>query len=297
MVDGSTQHTMIRAKLALMIACILWGAAYVVIHYAAAYYPPPEMAVLRFVSAALVMPCLYFMRSRQNTVTLRDLPRIAALSAIGIFFYNLFLNAGEVMVNGATTSFIKMLGPLISTYLALLIFNEKVSRRVFFALVVGFVGVSLILVADVTHVQMGRGFVYIFIATVCGALYTTLQRHFVTRIDPLQFFAWVIWFATLFSMYWWPVTWQHVQTAPLKPTLWIIFNGVFPAAIGYSLWAYGFSHLRVSQGVIFLYLVPVSSLVIEWFCFHELPSWLTLGGGFMIAMSFFMASRQKKTLS
>lgn len=282
-----------RAHLAVMTCCILWGAAYVIIHFAGTTYPPGDMAALRFISASVAMLCLYFIRTRYNTVGLHDLVGIALLSIIGFVIYNLTLNRGELVVSGGTTSLIKMMSPIIAACLAVWMHKERVTKWTYVALLLGLVGTGFVTIKDMHYHDMRIGLLFIFVSMICGMLFTVMQKPFVRRLDPIQFLACCVWFATLFTIFWWPSMWQHLRHAPLHVTAWVVFNGMGPAAVGYSLWAYGISKLPVSRVVVFLYLSPLSSIVIEWAVFGIRPDNWAFVGGAIIMISLLIVNHQR----
>lgn len=291
--SSNLQAESLHAQCAVTVTSILWGAAYVVIHFSAGYFSPGSMAALRFLSASVAMLFLYFMRTRHNTIAWRDLPSIALLSFLGLVLYNLALNRGEQVIDGGTTSLIKMTSPIIAALLATMIHKERITKWVGAALVLGFVGATLIAANDMGSYELRIGLLFIFIAMFCGLLFTVLQKKIVMRVDPIQFFACAVWCATFFTIFWWPSMWRDVAHAPLRITAWIVFNGVVPAAIGYSLWSYGLSKLPVNRVVVFLYLTPVSSIMIEWIVLNIKPSGLAFIGGTLILGSLMIVNREK----
>src|SRR5689334_22152018 len=76
---------------ACTVAC--WASAFVALRVALRTFPPQEVAVLRFVSAAAALGALALVK-RMPLPALRDLPRFALLGLVGHALYNLALARG-----------------------------------------------------------------------------------------------------------------------------------------------------------------------------------------------------------
>jgi drug/metabolite transporter (DMT)-like permease len=72
---------------------------------------------------------------------------------------------------------------------------------------------------------------------------------------------------------------RQVQTASMEATLSVAYLGIFPAAIGYVLWAYSLSRADVSRVTSTLNLSPILSLVIAFLWLGEVPTVPALIGG------------------
>ncbi|HHE51430.1 MAG TPA: hypothetical protein ENL30_00015 [Candidatus Acetothermia bacterium] len=76
-----------RTLAALAVALVLWASAFTAIRAALVSYGPGELALLRFLTASIVLG-IYAAISRISLPKLRDLPVIALLGILGITGYH-----------------------------------------------------------------------------------------------------------------------------------------------------------------------------------------------------------------
>ena len=253
----TAKSKIISAHIALLVTCILWSSAFVGIRKTVEYYSPENLALLRYLIASLAMFALYFFKSRKNTVRLKDIPALILLGIIGFSIYNITLNIGEIKISSAIASFIMGQIPVISTLLAMLLFKEKIHKYGIIGLSICVFGIAIIAINSVEHLHLGISTLYILIATICGAIFSTLQKPLLKRIDPYQLAAWAIWGGTIFMLFWMPGLIKQIKHIPFNITLWVAYLGIFPGAVGYAAWSYGIAHLPISKAVSYLYAMPI----------------------------------------
>lgn len=289
-----TQRQLLIAKLALIVTCLLWASAFVVIRRAVTAYGPAELGFLRYAIASVVMCFLYFIRTRKNTLTVSDILKSMLLGVVGIGIYTVTLNYGEVYVSSATASFILSQVPVMTAVLAYFLLNERVDKQKFVGLLVSFIGIMIIAAENFSNFHMGLSTVLIIVSAVCGSVFSVMQKPLLERVDPFQFAAWAIWGATLVMAFWAPQTVRQFLHAPVSITWGVVFIGVFPAAIAYALWSFVLIYMPVNKAITYLYSMPLIVLFIAWFTLHEFPSMMNLMGGLVALFGVVIVNFKKK---
>jgi drug/metabolite transporter (DMT)-like permease len=108
-----------------------------------------------------------------------------------------------------------------------------------------------------------------------------LQKRYLRKYGPVHLVAYCIWCGTFFMLVFAPGLLDELRNAPPSATLTIIYMGVFPTAIAYTLWGYVLSRIAISVAVSFIYLVPVLATLMSHFWLGEVLTTRSLLGGFL----------------
>ena len=200
-------------------------------------YGPGQLALLRFGIASVVL-LVYALITRQPLPSPRDLPMMLVLGFLGFFVYHVGLNTGEQVVQAGAASFIIAIVPVFSTLLAVIFLKERPTVLGWVGIGISFGGVALISIGSGAGFKFEPAALLIVIAAVAESIYFVLQKPFLRRYTGLQLTTYTIWTGTLCMLVFLPVLIKQLPVAPLSSTLSIVYLGIFPAALGYVLWAY-----------------------------------------------------------
>ncbi|HZR58427.1 MAG TPA: DMT family transporter [Terriglobales bacterium] len=132
-----------RALLALAAILLLWSSAYAGIRAGLRGYSPSQLALLRFFIASLAL-AVYAATAHFRRLELRDIPGIVLAGAIGITFYNIALNYGEVRVTAGAAGLLIASTPIWTAILAAIALHERLTVAGWIGVFVSFAGVALI---------------------------------------------------------------------------------------------------------------------------------------------------------
>lgn len=291
-------HRIIKGRVyfALFFTILLWSSAFVGIRFTLQSFSPGALGLLRFIFASLTMAFLYWRSANKPPIKYQDKMALMGLGIIGIGLYNYFLNLGEVMVSAAVASFIIGLLPLVTIVLALCFLNERVGRFTWLGVVIAIIGMILL---ALTNTDKGSllGEVSVFIATIMGAIYTTMQRQFLLRLRPLQVTSYIIWGGTVSLLIFLPDLSKELPMAPWAAIGVVMYMGMFPAAIAYLAWSVVIHAMPASKAVVYLYLLPFFSTVLGIVLLNEFPERLAIVGGTLGLLGAYVASKDKSVSS
>lgn len=267
-----------RAYVALGIGLVLWASAYAGIREGLKAYTPAHVALLRYLTAAVVL-AVYALATRMRMPRGRDLLGLAITGAIGISIYNIALNYGELTVPAGVASMLIASAPIMTALLAVIFLQERLTAWGWVGIIVSFAGVATIALAEGGGMRVSPHALLIVAAALAAAIYVVVQKQYLRRYSALQFTVFTLWAGALFLLPFAGGLVTEMRQAPLKPTLAIIYMGIFPAAIAYWAWSYYIAHAPVAKGVSTLYIVPVLAILMAWVLLGEVPGWMSILGG------------------
>jgi drug/metabolite transporter (DMT)-like permease len=265
---------------AAVITVLFWGSAFAGIRAGLVAYSPTHVALLRFLAASLVM-LVYAAFTRMRLPAWKDLPLIFILGLLGFAFYNVALNIGEENIAAGPAALLVQTVPLWTVVMAMLFLKEKLTKWAWLGIFVSFCGVFIIALGKGQGFSLTWGAVLILVAAVASSGYNIIQKRMLSNYRPVEITTYAVWAGTLLLLPFAGGLVGQVQTAPLNATLAVIYLGVFPAALAYTIWAFMLSKMPAGRAASFLYVVPVMAFLVGWAWLGETPKVIDLFGGLL----------------
>lgn len=276
---------------ALFSAVLLWASAFPAIRVSLTAYSPVEVAVLRYLVASVVL-AIYAVNQRMPLPRRQDWPLIGLCGLSGFTLYNVFLNAGELTISAGMASFIISAEIGIIALLARLFYNETLTFAGWVGIILCVAGVAVISLTSNGGLQFSLGALLVFMATLCISVYSVIQKPLLNRYTAIEFTTYAIWAGTLLLVVFAPHAVVAVLSAPVGPTLSVVYMGLFPGVVAYIAWSYVLSKIPASQAGSYLSLIPVAALFLAWLWLREVPSPVALVGGVIVFFGVLMVNRQ-----
>lgn len=168
-----------RQEAVLVLATVIWGATFLIIHIAVQYSGPWFFVGMRFITAGLIS-ALLFARVLKG-LTLKEVMAGAAIGVMIFFGYGL-QTAGLQTVNSSTSAFISALYVPLVPLLQWVVFRKKPGLLTWVGVALAFIG--LVLLADPGSVgfNFGTGELVTVISTLPIALEIILIGWFAGKV-------------------------------------------------------------------------------------------------------------------
>ena len=152
--------------------------------------PPTMMAGFLYLGAGIGMAVMGLVRSRtghgrqETHLSKKDLPYTLGMVALDIAA-PIFLMIGLTRTTAANASLLNNFEIVATSIIALLIFREKIGKKLWIA--IGLITLSSILlsVEDAGSLQFSFGSLFVLLACVCWGLENNCTRN-LSKIDPLE---------------------------------------------------------------------------------------------------------------
>ena len=263
--------------------------------------PPVTIAAIRFLIASLCfIPVALHDRWREAGTEMAQsrraaLPLLAGAGIAGIFGYNVLLNIGQTQVDPATASLIVNVVPVLTFLFCCALGWERFTAHKMLALCICIGGVSIVIVSPLDGgTNWSFWAVLIFGAAICQALYFLIVRRLLDQMAPGILTALSTWIGTVMLLALAGPELMHLDVT-VREAMLLLYLGVGPTAIGFLSWSHVLRTMPASTASSFLFLVPLSSLVIAWLMLDRLPPDVSFIGGIIIITGLWLFHAGKRS--
>ena len=268
----------------IIVAVFFWASSFVGIRAALIEYNPIEIAILRFVISSIV---LLLIAIPDKIISLNK-KRFFHFLPVGVVLAinNILLSYGIRTITAGETTLIVSTSQLFQVLLAFLFLKEKISARFLAGLSLCFLGITIIAFQNTIGFSLNIGVILVLFAAITNAIYFILQKPLLKKYKPQEIISYGIWIATIILLPFGSNVINVIQTVSMNSTLVIVYVGI-AAVIANLCWSNVLSRIEVAKAAIFLYAVPLTTIIIGFLWLDELPTLIScLGGGLILGGVF-----------
>jgi drug/metabolite transporter (DMT)-like permease len=271
----------------IITAVILFSSVFVGVRAALVDYNPIEIAVLRFIVSSLIL-VIIAIPSRIRLPASHDWLSFISLGVV-LFINMVSLNYGMKTITAGEANLVVSTSQLFQVLIAWMFLNETISTRFFVGLVCCFLGVTIIALQNSSGVSFNIGIIFVLIAAITNSIYFTAQKPLLKKYNPLTVISYAFWIATLLLIPFGHSIIDTVSIASIDSTFAVVFIGI-ASLVANIFWSKALSKIKASKAAIFLYTVPVMTIIIGYLYLHELPSLISCFGGTVILGGVFISN-------
>ncbi len=259
---------------------VLWSTGFVAAKTGLEDSGPLTFLTLRFALVTLLMLGVVLVMRPPWPTTWREVAHLAALGLLmqAVYFGGAWISMASG-VGAGTTALIVSMQPILTAVVAGPLLGERIGRRQWLGLAIGFAGVALVVERKLdaglgTPAGMAWSFVALFGITA-SALY---QKRFCPGMDPrtgglVQFVAATAILTPLALLFEdGPPAWTLSFVASL------LYVAVFLSLISTALLTVMIQRGQASRTTSLFFLVPPLAAVFAWIVLGETMSWMAVGG-------------------
>jgi len=285
--------------LLLLLVVLFWSGNFIVARGIQEFIPPLSLSFWRWTLALLIL-IPFSARSflRQKDLMLKHWKIILLLGILGIAGFSTFIYIALHSTTVTNTVLINATNPIFIVIFSWIGFNDRVSWVQIGGIVLSLAGLIWIITrgnpALLATLQFARGDLWTLAAAVCWGLYTVLLRQYPGRTDSIAFLtalftAGLIFLAPLYILEYVSESSIRLNTASVGGVLYL---GIFPSIFAYIFWNGGVKAVGANKAGVFVYLIPVFSIILAFFFFDERfksyhpPGVLLIGLGIFLTTHF-----------
>jgi len=286
----------IWGHLAALFTIVIWGTTFTSTKVLLRSFTPLEILFLRMAIAFLVL-----FIAKPKKLALKDKRHellFAAAGLCGIVIYQILENYSLSFTMVANTSLIVATSPFfIAIVSKIFLKTEKQGYLFYIGFLSAIAGIAVISFSSLAALRINPiGDLFALGSAVSWAFYSILTRQIsVHGYNIVQVTRRVFGYAVLFLL---PILFfsdfrskLDLLVTPVN-VLNVLYLGVLASATCFSAWNYAVKVLGAVRTSVYIYLVPVISVVTSSIVLSETITWLTAGGSILVLLGLFLSERK-----
>lgn len=285
---------LLKGHLVALLTIFLWGITYISTKILLTDFAPLEILLIRFV-IGLVGLFLVYPRFFKFT-SWKEEGALAAAGLLGICLYYLFENIALTFTYASNIGVIVSTSPLFIALIAAALGRQRLTKHFVLGFVASMAGISLIsLNGSGVHINIA-GDVLALLAALIWALYSYVVSYLNTLgHNPVQVTRRTFIYGIIFILPVFFATHGQVKLGLILQSQNLVnflFLGLGASALCFLSWAYAVKKLGTVKTSIYIYLVPVVTVVTAWLILHEPITPLVIVGILLTIGGLVVSARQ-----
>ncbi len=274
---------------------VLWASAFIAIRALAGSLSPGSLALGRLTVGSIALGAVA-LRYR------RPLPRGIGLWMVVVYgvlwfaLYNVVLNSAGHHLDAGTSAMLVNIAPVLVAVAAGLFMGEGFPRALLVGIAIAFGGVTIIAIGGSGGLNTGFGVMLGVISATLYAAGVLSQKIALRTVDVIT----ATWLGcavgTVALLPFLPQTITEISQASTGAVIAVIYLGVFPTAIAFTLWAYALTRTSAGRLASTTLAVPAIAVVMSWLVLGETPAAFALAGGALCLLGVAISRRRPAPL-
>ena len=287
-----------KGHMAALITILIWGTAFVSTRVLLVDFQPIEIIFYRFTIGLIVLMIAY---PRRLKVTDRKQEfTFAAAGLCGITLYFLLENIALTHTAASNVGVIISVSPFFTALLAnWLLDGEKLSAGFFIGFLTAIMGIALISFNGVAVLNLNPlGDILALLAAITWAVYSILLRkigafgyHTIQTTRRIFYYGLL---ALALALVFFPFEFGFARFIRPANLFNILFLGLGASALCFATWNLAVRTLGAVKTTVYIYLVPVITIVTSVIVLGERITWMSALGTMLALAGLFISGRKTK---
>jgi len=282
-----------------LFAVLVWGTSFIATKIAVGQMSPTAVVWLRFAMGLPILLVAVIIRKQFAFPKGNEWWYFALLGFLGITFHQWLQSNGLKTAQASTTAWIVSTSPVFIAILGWLVLKEKLTLLQSSGIALAMIGVlAVVSKGDFSTIAVGKfgnyGDFLILISAVNWAVFSILSRRGLKNHPSTMMTLWVMTIGWLITSVAFFANKNYIDIPQLDFRGWVamIFLGVFTTGLAYIAWFDALAQLPAVQTGAFLFIEPLTSMVVAAIILNEQITLVSILGGAVILVGIWLVNRQ-----
>ncbi|MDQ2846528.1 MAG: DMT family transporter [Actinomycetota bacterium] len=278
---------------AVLVVLVLWASAFIAIRAVGDTFAPGPLALGRMTVGTIALGVVA-LKYRRPFPRGNGLLMVATYGVLWFAGYTVVLNTAERHLDAGTAAMLVNIAPILVAVAAGLFMAEGFPRPLVLGIVVAFAGVLIIAVGGAGVHSDGLGMVLGIVTAVLYAAGVLTQKIALRTVDAVSA-TWVgCAVGTIALTPFLPQAVHQYAHASGGAIAAVVYLGIFPTAIAFSLWAYALSASSAGRLTSTTLAVPAIVVLMSWILLGEVPTLFAMAGGALCLLGVAISRRKQR---
>lgn len=270
---------------------LLWASAFIAIRAVGDTFSPGPLAFGRLTVGSVALGIIA-LRYRRPLPRGKGLAMVVSYGVLWFAGYTVILNAAERHLDAGTAAMLVNIAPILVAVAAGLFMAEGFPRPLVIGIVVAFTGVAIIAIGGIGGHSDGLGILLGVLTAVLYAAGVLTQKIALRTVDAVTA-TWVgCAVGTVVLTPFLPQAVREFSAAPGGSIAAVVYLGVFPTAIAFTLWAYALTRTAAGRLTSTTLAVPAIVVLMSWIVLGEVPTAFAMAGGVLCLVGVAISRRR-----
>lgn len=298
----SRQNTMVSTgHLLALFTILIWGTTFVSTKVLLIDFTPVEILFFRFLIGYVVLILIYPRSLR--TASFREECLFIGAGICGVTLYFLIENIALLYTTASNVGVIVSIAPFFTAVLAhFFLDGEKLTRRFLIGFGIALSGILLIALNGSFVLQLNpAGDLLAFIAPAVWAIYSVFMRkigqlrfHTIGATRKVFFYGLIFMLPALFLF---EFHWELGRFTSMTNLSNLLYLGLGASALCFVTWNRAVNLLGAMKTSVYIYLVPVITVVSSALILREQITWVIVIGAFLTLFGSYISERKAHNLN
>ena len=282
-----------------LFAVIVWGGSFIATKIAVGQISPTTVVWLRFTIGIPLILFAVAIRKQFAFPKGNEWWYFALLGFLGISFHQWLQSNGLRTAQATTTAWIISTSPAFIAVLGWMVLKEKLTLHQSLGITLAMLGVlAVVSKGNFASLAVGKfgttGDFLILISSVNWAVFSILSRHGLKNHPSTRMTLWIMTLGWFFTSVTFIAGRNYTEILQLDTRSWlaVIYLGILTTGLAYIAWFDALSQLPAAQTGAFLFIEPLTSMVVAAIILNEQITPISVLGGVVILFGIWMVNKQ-----